>query len=59
MPEWFLQAASPKSLRWKDVEKAHLQKVLQLVNGNQRKALQLFGYDSMNTLVAKIKEYFI
>lgn len=59
LPERFLKAAPNESLRWKDVEKAHLQMVLQLVNGNKRKAVQLLGYGSMNTLVAKMKEYLL
>jgi transcriptional regulator with PAS, ATPase and Fis domain len=59
LSERFFRASTNESLRWKDVEKAHLQMVLQLVNGNKRKAVQLLGYGSMNTLVAKMKEYLL
>ena len=55
LPERFHQAPIQESLHWKDVEKRHLQKVLELVKGNKRKALKLLGYGSVNTLMSKIK----
>lgn len=45
------------SFAWKDVEKEHINKVLTLTRGNQRKAWQILKYGSINTLVNKIKEY--
>lgn len=45
------------SLRWEDVEKAHILKVLKLKNGNQRQAWIALGYGSINTLRNKINDY--
>lgn len=45
------------SLRWQDVEKAHIERVLRLKKGNQRQALLALGYGSINTLRKKVREY--
>lgn len=57
LPERFHQVPIPESLLWKDVEKLHLQKVLQLTGGNKNKVLKTVGYGSINTLISKMKEY--
>ncbi len=46
-----------KSLLWKDLEKAHIKKVLQLFNGNQKQTKEAIGYGSINTLKSKLEEY--
>jgi DNA-binding NtrC family response regulator len=46
-----------KSLHWKDVEKAHIKKVLKLFNGNQKQTKEAIGYGSINTLKNKLDEY--
>jgi transcriptional regulator with PAS, ATPase and Fis domain len=43
------------SLRWQDVEMAHIRKVLAHFKGNQRKTCEALGYGSINTLVKKLK----
>jgi DNA-binding NtrC family response regulator len=45
------------SFLWRDVEKAHIEKILKLFKGNQRKTQTAIGYGSINTLVKKIEEY--
>ena len=45
------------SLHWKDVEKAHIKKVLRLFNGNQKQTKEAIGYGSINTLKNKLEEY--
>jgi len=57
IPARFKEASGTGSLRWADVEKAHIEKVLKLKNGNQRQAWIALDYGSINTLRAKIKEY--
>jgi DNA-binding NtrC family response regulator len=57
IPERFKVSNDEKSLRWEDVEKAHIEKVLKLKKGNQRQAWLALGYGSINTLRSKIKEY--
>lgn len=52
-----LKLNNNSSLAWKDVEKAHINKVLITTRGNQRKAWKILQYGSLNTLVKKIKEY--
>ncbi len=54
----FIQQPDPEnSFRWKDVEKAHIQKVLHFTRGNKRQTMKLLDYGSPNTLTNKIKEY--
>jgi len=43
-------------LRWEQVEKQHIERVLQLKKGNQRQTAMAIGY-SINTLKSKIKKY--
>jgi transcriptional regulator with PAS, ATPase and Fis domain len=57
IPERFKESDSETSLRWEDVEKAHIEKVLRLKKGNQRQAWLALGYGSINTLRKKIMEY--
>ena len=57
LPERFLQVHEEISLKWKDVEKQHIIKVLKLKKGNKRQANMALGYGSINTLNKKIKEY--
>jgi len=45
------------SLRWQDVEKVLIEKVMRLTNGNKRQACDLLGYGSINTLQKKLKLY--
>lgn len=42
---------------WQDVEKKLIINVMKSTNQNQRQALKLLGYGSINTLVSKIKKY--
>lgn len=44
------------SLLWHDIEKQHIQKVLQLFKGNQRQSAIALGY-TINTLKNKLKKY--
>lgn len=57
IPSRFRESGKESSLNWKDVEKAHIEKVLKLKNGIQLQALHALGYGSINTLRNKIKEY--
>jgi len=57
IPARFRESNEEKSLKWRDIEKAHIEKVLKLKNGNQRQAWIALDYGSINTLRAKIKEY--
>lgn len=45
------------SLKWRDIEKQHIEKVLNIYNGNQRQAWMALGYGSLNTFKKKIREY--
>ncbi len=57
LPVRFRQMPEEISLKWKDVEKQHIIKVLKLKKGNKRQANMALGYRSINTLNNKIKEY--
>lgn len=57
LPKRLLQQKEKLSLKWEDVEKAHIEKVLKLYNYNKSKTLKALGYKSINTLNSKIKEY--
>ncbi len=57
LPMRLQQPANDLSLRWQDVEKLHIHKVLRLTKGNKRQALDLLGYGSINTLQKKLKDY--
>lgn len=57
IPERFKESNLESSLKWEDVEKAHIEKVLKLKKGNQRQAWLAIGYGSINTLRNKIDEY--
>lgn len=57
LPKRLVDPPSTDSLLWRDVEKVHIQKVLDLTSGNQNKAKELLGYGSINTLKNKLKEY--
>lgn len=57
IPSRIQQIPEEESLHWKDAEKAHIKRVLQLKNGNQRQAWLALGYGSLNTLKKKIEEY--
>jgi transcriptional regulator with PAS, ATPase and Fis domain len=57
IPSRFRNLMSEESLRWQDVEKCHIEKVLRLKKGNQRQAWIALGYGSINTLRNKIAEY--
>ncbi|MEI8224731.1 MAG: sigma-54 dependent transcriptional regulator [Bacteroidota bacterium] len=57
IPERFKESNKETSLRWEDIEKAHIEKVLKLKKGNQRQTWLALGYGSINTLRNKIKEY--
>lgn len=57
IPQRLLNIPEEISLKWKDVEKQHIERVLNLSKGNQRQAFLTLGYGSINTLKKKIKEY--
>jgi len=57
IPERVRQVPEERSLHWKDVEKAHIKKVLRLYNGNQKQTKEAIGYGSINTLKSKLEEY--
>lgn len=57
LPSRFKSPSGEGSLKWEDVEKAHIEKVLKLKKGNQRQAWLALGYGSINTLRKKISEY--
>jgi DNA-binding NtrC family response regulator len=57
IPERFHMSPVGSSLSWKEVEKQHISKVLNICKGNQRRAWQVLGYGSLNTLKKKIKDY--
>lgn len=48
---------SEAPLSWKACERRHINKILNLCHGNQRRAWQILGYGSLNTLKKKLKEY--
>lgn len=57
IPQRFRDVPVEESLRWEDVEKRHIEKVLKLKRGNQRQAWLALGYGSINTFRNKMKEY--
>jgi len=57
IPVRFKEVPIEESLRWEDVEKRHIEKVLKFKKGNQRQAWLTLGYGSINTLRGKIKQY--
>jgi len=57
LPARILKPESQNSMKWMDVEKEHIIKVLKMVKGNQNQAFKILGYGSINTLRNKIKEY--
>ncbi|MCB0669878.1 MAG: sigma-54-dependent Fis family transcriptional regulator [Saprospiraceae bacterium] len=57
LPTRILHPPLEDSLLWKDVEKSHIQKVLQKNNYNQNRTCDDIGYGSINTLRKKIEEY--
>lgn len=57
LPQRLLDVPEDVSLKWQDVEKLHIEKVLSFFKGNQRQALLALGYGSINTLKKKMKEY--
>lgn len=59
IPGRFRNVPIEESLKWEDVEKRHIEKVLKLKKGNQRQAWLAIGYGSINTLRGKIKQYHI
>ena len=50
IPERVRKVPEEISMHWKDVEKAHIKKVLRLHNGNQKQTKEAIGYGSINTL---------
>jgi len=57
LPQRILHPNSATSLKWSDVERENIVKVLEMVNGNQNQALRILDYGSINTLRKKIKDY--
>jgi len=57
LPKRITTPQKSQPTNWEAVEKIHIDKILKLAKGNQRKALKLLGYKSINTLVSKIKRY--
>jgi len=57
LPMRIQKPAAELSLRWQDVEKGHIEKVMRLTNGNKRQACDLLGYGSINTLQKKLQIY--
>lgn len=57
LPQRMTMPTKSQPTSWEAVEKMHIDKILKLTKGNQRKALKLLGYKSINTLVSKIKRY--
>ncbi len=57
IPSRMQEVPEEQSLNWKDAEKAHIKRVLDLKNGNQRQTWLALGYGSLNTLKKKIEEY--
>jgi transcriptional regulator with PAS, ATPase and Fis domain len=59
LPERVRRPSPEGSMKWMDVEKEHIRKVLNTVSGNQNQALKILGYGAINTLRNKIREYSI
>jgi transcriptional regulator with PAS, ATPase and Fis domain len=57
LPLRLIKLTEDHTLDWKSVEKQHIAKVLILTKGNKNRALKLLGYNSINTLSKKIKDY--
>jgi transcriptional regulator of acetoin/glycerol metabolism len=57
IPQRFRQVPPEESLRWEDVEKRHIEKVLKLKKGNKRQAWKALGYGAYNTFNSRLKEY--
>ena len=57
LPGRILKPDSQNSMKWMDVEKELIEKVLTMVKGNQNQAFKILGYGAINTLRNKIKEY--
>ena len=45
------------SFKWKDVEKAHIKRVLKLKRGVKAQVQRTIGYGSINTLEERLTEY--
>jgi DNA-binding NtrC family response regulator len=57
LPVRLFNQPEESSLKWQDVEKAHILKVLKLYKGNQRQAWKALGYGSLNTFKSRLREY--
>lgn len=57
LPERVFNVPEDISFKWEDVEKAHIQRVLNYYKGNQRQTCMALGYGSINTLKKKMTEY--
>jgi len=57
IPARFHSNTEGASLLWRDAEKNHIIKVLNICRGNQRRTWLALGYGSLNTLKKKIREY--
>lgn len=57
LPERFNNVPEESSLKWQDIEKQHIIKVLKFKKGNKRQTYLALGYGSANTLDKKIKDY--
>ena len=57
IPQRMTSLPADESLKWNDVEKAHIEKVLQLKKGNKRQTWMALGYKSYNTLMNKMRKY--
>ena len=57
IPERFKTVSEEDSLLLEDMEKLHIQKVLNLKKGNQRQTQIALGIKSINTLRKKIQDY--
>lgn len=57
LPPKITQPQLRYSLKWQDVERLHIEKVLQMAGGNKSRALKWLDYGSPNTLKKKLREY--
>jgi transcriptional regulator with PAS, ATPase and Fis domain len=57
LPDRIVKPESQNSMKWMDVEKELIAKVLNMMKGNQNRTSKILGYGSINTLRKKIKEY--
>lgn len=57
LPKRMKEQMTTDSLKWEEIEKSHIERVLKINHNNQKKTCEMIGYGSINTLRSKIDRY--